>query len=91
MTAFWSFNMRPILFPPLYQIVPGPPMNIKALPLDKNSIMISWLSPYEPNGQILGYSLYMKTMEKGRQFTQDFSLGAHINYYTMSGLHQVRA
>ena len=66
-------------------------MNIKALPLDKNSIMISWLSPYEPNGQILGYSLYMKTMEKGRQFTQDFSLGAHINYYTMSGLHQVRA
>lgn len=69
--------------------VPGPPMNIKALPLDKNSIMISWLPPNHPNGEILGYSLYMKTMEKGRQFTQDFSLGSHINYYTMSGLHQV--
>ena len=53
--------------------------------------MISWLPPGEPNGEILGYSLYMKTMEKGRQFTQDFSLGPHINYYTMSGLHQVRS
>ncbi len=51
--------------------------------------MISWLPPSEPNGDILGYSLYMKTMEQGRQFTQDFSLGPHINYYTMSGLHQV--
>lgn len=64
-------------------------MNIKALPLDRNSIMISWLPPSQPNGEILGYSLYMKTMEKGRQFAQDFSLGSHINYYTMSGLHQV--
>ena len=53
--------------------------------------MISWLPPGEPNGEILGYSLYMKTMEKGRQFTQDFSLGPHINYYTMSGLHQVQS
>lgn len=51
--------------------------------------MISWLPPSQPNGEILGYSLYMKTMEKGRQFAQDFSLGSHINYYTMSGLHQV--
>ena len=71
--------------------MPGPPNNIKALPVDKNSIMISWLPPGEPNGEILGYSLYMKTMEKGRQFTQDFSLGPRINYYTMSGLHQVQA
>lgn len=70
--------------------VPGPPSNIKALPVDKNSIMVSWLPPSKPNGEILGYALYMKTMEQGRQFTQDFSLGSHVNYYTMSGLHQVK-
>ena len=69
--------------------VPGPPSNIKALPVDRNSIMISWMPPDKPNGEILGYSLYMKTMELGRQFTQDFPLASHVNYYTMGGLNQV--
>ena len=69
--------------------VPGPPSNIKALPVDRNSIMISWMPPNKPNGEILGYSLYMKTMELGRQFTQDFPLASHVNYYTMGGLNQV--
>ena len=70
--------------------VPGPPSNIKALPVDRNSIMISWMPPDKPNGEILGYSLYMKTMELGRQFTQDFPLASHVNYYTMGGLNQVQ-
>ena len=70
--------------------VPGSPSNIKALPVDRNSIMISWLPPEEPNGEILGYSLYMKTMERGRQFTQDFPLASHVHYYTMGGLNQVK-
>ena len=91
--VLWPFQHIKTLIWLLFHfvVVPGPPKNIKALPVDKNSIMISWLRPGEPNGEILGYSLYMKTMEKGRQFTQDFSLGPHINYYTMSGLHQVRS
>ena len=94
----WSkLSSTTLLIPPFISVVfflldavPGSPSNIKALPVDRNSIMISWLPPEEPNGEILGYSLYMKTMERGRQFTQDFPLASHVHYYTMGGLNQVR-
>lgn len=55
----------------LINIVPGPPANIKAAALTGESILISWLSPNKPNGQITHYTVYNR--EAGR-------IGKHISY-----------
>ncbi len=32
--------------------VPGPPSNIKAISLDQISVLVSWMDPVNPNGQV---------------------------------------
>ena len=41
-------------------------MNIKVLPLSPDSILISWLPPLHPSGQLTGYCLHIKTMIGGQ-------------------------
>nr|XP_040566824.1 Down syndrome cell adhesion molecule-like protein Dscam2 [Lepeophtheirus salmonis] len=68
--------------------IPGSPQNIKALSLDQHSILISWLPPLTPNGRIIHHSVFMKTMEEGRQFTQNFEVYPPSTTYTIRGLNQ---
>lgn len=52
-------------------IVPGPPLRIKAAALTGESILVSWLSPKQPNGRISLYTIYCR--EAGR-------VGTHTSY-----------
>jgi len=44
-----SFAKGPYYY---YFSVPGPPSNIKAISLDQNSVLVSWMEPVNPNGQV---------------------------------------
>ncbi|XP_043274690.1 Down syndrome cell adhesion molecule-like protein Dscam2 isoform X2 [Venturia canescens] len=53
-----------VLSPPIFctteEDVPGPPAGIKALALTADSILVSWLPPLQPNGQVSQYTVYSK-------------------------------
>lgn len=40
--------------------VPGPPAGIKALALTAESILVSWLPPLQPNGNVSKYTVYSR-------------------------------
>ena len=64
--------------------VPGAPVSVKAVSLGPQSVVVSWLDPLNINGHLQHSTVYMKTMENGRQSTQSFKV------YPNSGpLHQV--
>ena len=69
--------------------VPDAPANIKALPLNEHAVIVSWLPPALPNGQLISYTLYMKTMEDGQQSRQEYAIGPNTTTYTLRGLHKV--
>lgn len=59
--------------------------------MDKHTILVSWLPPLDPNGKISHYSVYMKTMESGRQYTQNYEVYPPNTYFSVRGLNQVRS
>ena len=77
-----------ILSFPLYNAVPGPPSDIKAISVDEHTILVSWLDPRAANGRVVMYSVFMKTMESGRQFTQKYEVYPPHNHFSVRGLNQ---
>ncbi|XP_044017269.1 Down syndrome cell adhesion molecule-like protein Dscam2 [Aphidius gifuensis] len=49
--------------------VPGPPAGIKALALTAESILVSWLPPFQPNGKVSQYTIYSKETGTSRHNT----------------------
>ncbi|XP_053986908.1 cell adhesion molecule Dscam2 isoform X2 [Hylaeus volcanicus] len=53
-----------VLSPPIFctteEDVPGPPAGIKALALTAESILVSWLPPLQPNGNVSKYTVYSR-------------------------------
>ncbi|XP_043491862.1 Down syndrome cell adhesion molecule-like protein Dscam2 isoform X4 [Polistes fuscatus] len=53
-----------VLSQPIYcmteEDVPGPPAGIKALALTAESILVSWLPPLQPNGNVSKYTVYSR-------------------------------
>ncbi|CAG9123879.1 unnamed protein product [Plutella xylostella] len=47
--------------------VPSAPADIKAAVSSRNKILVSWLPPANPNGVLVGYTLYMSVIEDGRE------------------------
>ena len=43
-----------------FLLVPGTPAGIKALALTADSILVSWLPPLQPNGQVIQYTVYSR-------------------------------
>ncbi|TRY70745.1 hypothetical protein TCAL_04830 [Tigriopus californicus] len=68
--------------------VPSSPANIKAIASDQNTVLISWIPPEYPNGDLTHYSVFMKTMESGRQFTQHFEVYPPNTMFSVRGLNQ---
>lgn len=44
----------------MFILVPGPPAGIKALALTAESILVSWLPPLQPNGNVSKYTVYSR-------------------------------
>ena len=52
---------------------PGAPANVKAIPMDKYTVLVAWMPPSNKNGLVIHYTIYMKTMEINRgQYTRQF-------------------
>ncbi|XP_055679736.1 cell adhesion molecule Dscam2 isoform X1 [Lutzomyia longipalpis] len=49
-----------------HEDVPSAPSAIKAIPASSTKIIVSWLPPLHPNGEITGYTFYMSVFEGGR-------------------------
>ena len=49
--------------------VPSPPQNIKAVPVTSHSILVTWLPPLSPAGDITGYAIHLSTMMAGQPIT----------------------
>ncbi|XP_044594739.1 Down syndrome cell adhesion molecule-like protein Dscam2 [Cotesia glomerata] len=62
-----------VLSSPIYctteEDVPGPPAGIKALALTAESILVSWLPPLQPNGQVSQYTIYSREAGASRHNT----------------------
>uniref|UniRef100_A0A1B0GF88 Down syndrome cell adhesion molecule-like protein Dscam2 n=1 Tax=Glossina morsitans morsitans TaxID=37546 RepID=A0A1B0GF88_GLOMM len=50
-----------------HEDVPSAPQAIKAIPASSTKIIVSWLPPEFPNGDITGYTFYMSMLEGGRE------------------------
>ena len=49
--------------------LPSPPANIKAVPLSVQAILVTWLPPVHPAGEITGYAIHLSTMMAGQTIT----------------------
>ena len=88
-----SFSIDSVVTPmrhpfPFINTVPGPPSDIKAISVDEHTILVSWLDPRAANGRVVMYSVFMKTMESGRQFTQKYEVYPPHNHFSVRGLNQ---
>ncbi|XP_076342768.1 cell adhesion molecule Dscam1-like isoform X2 [Tachypleus tridentatus] len=61
--------------------VPGPPADIKAMPMLPDAIMISWRPPLNPNGIIRKYTLYQRTSTGTNKNTIKMTLPPSQRYY----------
>lgn len=57
------YSVNVLLFP----TVPSAPADIKAVISYTNKILVSWLPPLHPNGQITGHTFYMGIIEDGKE------------------------
>ena len=61
--------------------VPSAPENIKAVPLSTHSILVTWLPPASPAGDITGYAIHLSTMMAGQPITDKIEVGHfHLSY-----------
>lgn len=44
--------------------LPGAPGSVKALAMSRDSILVSWQHPEEPNGKVLQYTIYIKELDR---------------------------
>jgi len=51
----------------IFLTVPSAPADIKAVISSTNKILVSWLPPLHPNGQVTGYTFYMGIIEDGKE------------------------
>ena len=87
--AHWNKSTISRSIRPLRSLtVPGPPSDIKAISVDEHTILVSWLDPRAISGRIVMYSVFMKTMESGRQFTQKYEVYPPRNHFSVRGLNQ---
>ena len=56
--------------------LPSPPANIKAVPLSAQSILVTWLPPLHPAGEITGYAIHRSTMMAGQTITDKIEVGS---------------
>ena len=47
--------------------VPGPPASIKVVVDSQDAVVVTWLPPQQPNGEILHYNIYVREVEYGRE------------------------
>ncbi|XP_058460393.1 cell adhesion molecule Dscam2 isoform X42 [Malaya genurostris] len=67
------------------QDVPEAPTAMKALVMSEGSILVSWLSPSQPNGVILQYTVYIKS---GEQEPKSHKVPAYQMSYEASNLEK---
>lgn len=69
--------------------VPSAPEDIKAIPASSSKILVSWLPPLNPNGELTGYIFYMSVFEGGRdEGTHKRTLGPHIEFHETQRLQE---
>ena len=80
-----------------FEDIPSPPSAIKAGVSSSDSIVVSWMPPYEPNGIIASYTIYrsIKTIHTATQLgpvpnanhtTITFTVPKNLRYFTSSNL-----
>ncbi|CAH2233234.1 jg20123 [Pararge aegeria aegeria] len=45
--------------------IPGPPADIKAIPISEDAVIVSWLAPAQKNGKIRHYTVYNRPQRSG--------------------------
>ena len=46
----------------LYISAPGPPRSIKVVVDSQDAVVVSWLPPAQPNGVIVQYNIYVRSV-----------------------------
>lgn len=76
--------------PPIYcttdQDTPDAPTGVKALIMSKDSILVSWKPPVQPNGIIIKYKVYMKSSVEKE--TKEIEVPANQMSYEAAGLSE---
>ncbi|KAK3932604.1 Down syndrome cell adhesion molecule-like protein Dscam2 [Frankliniella fusca] len=69
-----------------HEDVPGEPGDIKALVMDSESIMLSWRSPRHPNGILLRYKIYMRSLDGLGLAKDEFEVPPSQTHYRITHL-----
>ena len=73
----------------LISLEPGAPANVKAIPMDRYTVLVAWMPPLNPNGHLIHYTIYMKTMEKSRgQYTRQFRVSSGQSSASAGSYHE---
>ncbi|PSN39680.1 Down syndrome cell adhesion molecule-like protein Dscam2 [Blattella germanica] len=66
--------------------LPSEPSAIKAVVMDKETILLSWKSPRFPNGIITKYKVYMHPLDDTELDEDNFEVPSQETYYTITHL-----
>ena len=66
----------------VHALVPGPPHNVRAVPVSKDTIRVLWEPPLEPNGIIRGYTVSFGIETSGSEEDEERKLLG--NYTSLS-------
>uniref|UniRef100_T1JAC9 Down syndrome cell adhesion molecule-like protein Dscam2 n=1 Tax=Strigamia maritima TaxID=126957 RepID=T1JAC9_STRMM len=69
-----------------FEDVPESPEKVKALVASEDSILLTWLPPSQPNGIIIRYTVYIRTIDKDKENTTKMIVSGSQLSYDFKGL-----
>lgn len=77
----WSLFVLPIVIP----IAPGPPSNLRLVPIDSTSLRFSWELPAQQNGIVTGYNYSCTQTESVEELARN-TTNSNITSVVLTGL-----
>ena len=65
--------------------LPSPPANMKAVPVSGQSLLVTWLPPLHPAGEITGYAIHLSTMMAGQTITDKIEVTQSAGLSSLRG------
>ena len=65
------FKAELFVLPIVIPIAPGPPSNLRLVPIDSTSLNFSWELPTQPNGVVIGYNYSCTQTESAEEVARN--------------------
>ena len=79
------FKAELFVLPIVIPIAPGPPSNLRFVPIDSTSLRFSWELPAQPNGVVIGYNYSCTQTESAEEVARN-TTNSNITSVVLTGL-----